>query len=498
MGTGARPGADQRAAGSGTLLPAVWDRLLNLPARFFAGHESGDLALRATGVARVIELFAGSSVASLLIGAAALLNVVALAAVNPRLAVVAVALTAVSPAVTLLALPALWARRRAVTREQGKISSLLFLLIGGVTRLRVAGAERRAFAHWAELYRRQLALSLRFQGLSDRLAVFGDVWPTAVLMAVFATAVALGPGAVGTGEFLAFNLALTQGTAAVIGLGKGFPLLISGFEQFDRFRPVLDAVPEGADTPGEGVTLGGSIRLSNVSFRYDADGPLVLDGVSLHVRPGEFVAVVGPSGSGKSTLFRLLLGFEAPTDGVVAYDGRELFTLDVQEVRRQIGVVMQGAQPFPGDVYSNIVGLNSDLTRADAWEAAELAGLSDDLAAMPMGIHTVVGETGAGLSSGQRQRLMIARALAGRPRVLLFDEATSALDNRSQAVIARSLSTLLQGTTRVAIAHRVSTIIDADRIYVLGEGKIVQSGRYSQLIAEPGPFQELARRQTLA
>ena len=481
-----------------TLLPAVWDRLLNLPARFFVDHESGDLALRAMGVARVIEVLAGTSVASLLIGAAALLNVVVLVAVNPTLALAAVGLTAVVPLITLAALPALWHCQRAITREQGRISSLLFVLLGGVARLRVAGAEKRAFAHWAGLYRRQLDLSIRFQTLSDRLTVVGDVWPLVVLTAVFATAVGLGPGAIGAGEFLAFNLALVQGMSAVIGVGKTLPLLLNGFEQFDRFRPILDAVPEAADVGGEEVVLGGAIRLSNVSFRYDPDGPLVLDDVSLHVRPGEFVAVVGASGSGKSTLFRLLLGFETPTEGVVAYDGRELFTLDAQEVRRQIGVVLQGAQPFPGDVYSNIVGLNSDLSRADAWEAAELAGLADDLAAMPMGIHTIVGENGGGFSSGQRQRLMIARALAGRPRILLFDEATSALDNRSQAFIAHSLNACLTGTTRLVIAHRLSTVVDADRIYVLREGKVVQCGNYSQLIAEPGPFQDLARRQTLA
>ena len=216
------------------------------------------------------------------------------------------------------------------------------------------------------------------------------------------------------------------------------------------------------------------------------------------MRAGEFVAIVGSSGSGKSTILRLLLGFETPTEGVVTYDGRELSTLDVQEVRRQLGVVLQDAQLFPGDIYSNIVGLSSQLTKDDAWEAAKFAGLADDIEQMPMGIHTVITEGGGGLSSGQRQRLIIARALAGRPKVLLLDEATSALDNRTQAIVSRSIHTSLAGTTRVAIAHRLSTVIDADRIYVINEGKVVQSGSYTQLISEIGPFQELARRQTLS
>jgi ABC-type bacteriocin/lantibiotic exporter with double-glycine peptidase domain len=225
---------------------------------------------------------------------------------------------------------------------------------------------------------------------------------------------------------------------------------------------------------------------------------LVLDSVNFQVRPGEFVAVVGPSGSGKSTLLRLLLGFETPTEGTVSYDGRDLVMLDVQEVRRQIGVVLQDARLRPGDIYSNIVGLSTQLTRDDAWYAAELAGLADDIEQMPMGIHTIVSEGGSGLSSGQRQRLIIARALAGRPKILLLDEATSALDNRTQAHVSQSIHAQLRGTTRVAIAHRLSTVIDADRIYVLSGGMIVQSGRYAQLIAEPGPFQDLARRQMLA
>ena len=339
--------------------------------------------------------------------------------------------------------------------------------------------------------------SLRFQTISGRLVLFGDVWPIAVLMATLASAV-FGSAFLSVGEFLAFNSSLMLGVAAVVGLGKGAISLIDGLRECERFAPILAAAPEVNEVCGELVRLGGAIRLDNVSFRYTPEGPLILDSVNFQVRPGEFVAVVGPSGSGKSTLLRLLLGFETPTEGSVSYDGRELATLDIQEVRRQIGVVLQDARLRPGDIYSNIVGLSTHLTRDDAWDAAELAGLADDIEQMPMGIHTVVSEGGSGLSSGQRQRLIIARALAGRPKILFFDEATSALDNRTQAHVSHSIHAQLRGTTRVAIAHRLSTVIDADRIYVLSGGKIVQSGRYSQLIAEPGPFQDLARRQMLA
>jgi ATP-binding cassette subfamily C protein len=480
-----------------SLLPAVWDRLLNLPTRFFGGEEAGDLASRAMGLSRVIEVLASTTVASLLVGVFSLLNLAVLFVIDWRLALAAAGLVALAPLPALATLPALWRCQRSISRIQGRISGLLLALLGGIARLRVAGAERRAFARWAGHYREQLALMVRFQTLSDRLIIFGDVWPLVILMAVFAAVVGLDTG-VTAGEFLAFNLALTQGVAAVIGLSRGLLPLLNGLEQYERFQPILEASPEATGAKGGPVALGGAIRLTNVSFRYDADGPLVLDSVNLQVRPGEFVAVVGPSGSGKSTLLRLLLGFETPADGVIAYDGQELATLDVHEVRRQLGVVLQDAQPFPGDVFSNIVGLSSGMTRDDAWEAAGLAGLADDIEQMPMGMHTLIGEGGGGLSSGQRQRLLIARALAGRPKILLLDEATSAMDNRTQAVVSRNIHDRLRGVSRLAIAHRLSTVVDADRIYVLSEGKVVQSGRYSQLIREPGPFRDLAHRQALS
>ena len=480
------------------LLPAVWDRLFKLPTRFFGEQEAGDLALRAMGMLRVIEVLASTSAASLLVAIFSLSNVLVLFVLNWRLALIAVGLILVAPLVSLALFPILWNTLHATARSQGKISGLLLSMLGGVARLRVAGAERRAFALWAENYRRQLALMIRYQSLSDALILFGDVWPMVVLMVVFATVIGMGPQSMTTGDFLAFNLAMGQMMMALIGLTRiGLPLL-DGLEQYARFRPILEATPEVTDVTGEPVTLAGAIRLSNVSFRYTPDGPLILDAINIQARPGEFIAIVGQSGSGKSTILRLLLGFETPSEGVVSYDGRELSTLDVHEVRGQLGVVLQDSQLFPGDLYSNIVGLASDLTKADAMKAAKFAGLADDIEQMPMGIHTVITEGGAGLSSGQRQRLIIARALVSRPRILLLDEATSALDNRTQAIVSRSIHKGLAGTTRVAIAHRLSTVVDADRIYVLSGGKIVQSGSYLQLMNEPGPFQDFARRQMLA
>jgi ABC-type bacteriocin/lantibiotic exporter with double-glycine peptidase domain len=214
--------------------------------------------------------------------------------------------------------------------------------------------------------------------------------------------------------------------------------------------------------------------------------------VSLHIEPGEFIALVGPSGSGKSTLFRLLLGFETPEAGAIYFDGQDLTTLDIQEVRRQMGVVLQNGRLLTGTILENIIG-SSLLTIAEAQEAARMSGLDEDIKRMPMGLHTLVTEGGGTLSGGQRQRLLIARAVVTKPRILFFDEATSALDNRTQAIVSESLERLQ--ATRVVIAHRLSTIINADRIFVMEGGRLVQTGTYQELIDRPGPFLELAKRQ---
>jgi ATP-binding cassette subfamily C protein len=261
---------------------------------------------------------------------------------------------------------------------------------------------------------------------------------------------------------------------------------------YERARPILTSPVESLGHGEARVSLKGSIELSHVSFRYQPDAPLILDDVSLRFAPGEFVAIVGPSGSGKSTLLRMLLGFDAPSEGGVFFDGQALSGMDVRAVRRQIGVVLQHSRLMAGDIYTNIVG-SSGLSVEDAWRAARAAAFDKDIEAMPMGMHTVLSQGGGTLSGGQRQRLLIARALAARPKIVFFDEATSALDNRTQAQVSESLEGLR--VTRVVIAHRLSTIQHADRIVVLERGRVVQMGRFSALMREGGAFAALARRQ---
>src|SRR5690606_3681791 len=295
-----------------------------------------------------------------------------------------------------------------------------------------------------------------------------------------------------TGEFIAFNAAYGLFLAAMQALGDASLNLLRVVPIYERFKPILEAKPEVDSTKAFPGKLEGTIELSRVSFRYDSDGPWIIRDVSLKINPGEFVAFVGSSGGGKSTLMRLMLGFETPTTGTVLYDGQDLSSLDIRMVRQQLGVVLQASRVMPTEIYRNIVGVSSR-TLEEAWEAAEKAGLAEDIRAMPMGMHTYVSEGGGTLSGGQRQRLMIARAIVNKPKIIFLDEATSALDNRAQAIVTESMDRM--DATRIVIAHRLSTIVNADRIYYLHGGQIAESGTYEELMQKDGLFAQLARRQ---
>ena len=261
------------------------------------------------------------------------------------------------------------------------------------------------------------------------------------------------------------------------------------------FLTILQAVPEY----GEGKTmvseLTGRIELNHVTFRYEEDSPPVLDDLSLTIEPGEYVGVVGRSGCGKSSLVKVLLGFETPSKGAVYYDGKDIARLDLKSLRQKIGTVMQNGKLFMGSIYENISISAPSLTMQGAWDAAEMAGLADDIREMPMGMMTIIGEGQGGISGGQKQRIMIARAVAGKPRILMFDEATSALDNHTQKKVTEALDALK--CTRIVIAHRLSTIRHCDRILVLDQGRIIEDGTYEELIEKNGFFADLVSRQRL-
>lgn len=469
---------------------AVWDRLMNLPTPFFRDYTAGDLSNRAMGINLIRRTVSGTVISAVLSTVFSIFNFILLFVFDSGLALAATVLILISFFVSVLSGYLQMRHRRKLAAIQGYISGMVLQFITGISKLRVAGVEGRAFAHWAQHFSEQRKLAFRAGNLADLLTVFNTSYPIIATMVIFALAVSARD--VSTGIFLAFYAAFTQFLIAGLELSTALISVLDIVPTYERVKPILAALPEVDETKSDPDELTGEIEVSRVSFRYKEDGPLILGDVSFHVAPGDFVALVGPSGSGKSTLFRLLLGFEKPESGAIFYGGQDLSGLDIRAVRQQLGVVLQNSQLMTGDIFDNIVGV-APLTMDDAWEAARMAGLEHDIRNMPMGMHTVISEGGSTFSGGQRQRLLIARAIAKRPRILYFDEATSALDNRTQAIVSQSLQNL--DATRIVIAHRLSTIINADKILVMDQGRLVQQGTYEQLIRQKGMFADLARRQ---
>jgi ATP-binding cassette subfamily C protein len=376
----------------------------------------------------------------------------------------------------------------------GRLSAMTFEIFAGIAKLRAAAAEPRAFAQWYVKYNEFRDANRESALLSNREAVALSLLQPAATLVVLALAWRLSASAtLTTGTFVAFHAALFALLGGVHGLVSTALDVVNLKPVWDRARPILDTPPEDAARAGERHDPRGAVRISNLSFAYP-DGPDVLKGIDLEVKPGEFVAIVGASGSGKSTLLRLLLGFDVPATGSIHYDDRDLAVLDLKHLRARLGTVLQGGKLWAGDLLTNIVGTTNAGPEA-AMEAARSAGFAADIEAMPMGLYTVVGEGLSTLSGGQRQRVMLARALVGKPRILLLDEATSALDNVSQATVLEGLARL--EATRIVIAHRLNTVRDADRIVVLDHGRIVQQGTFRQLAEQRGAFSAMLARQVV-
>jgi ATP-binding cassette subfamily C protein len=470
---------------------AVWDRVLNLPVPFFRKYSAGDLALRAGSVAAIRQALSGTTLSTIFSGVFSSTQFFLLFYYSSRLAWLATLLVAVAIAAVLLLGYVMIRKERQLADLQGKLTGIIFQIVGGVSKFRVAGAEKRAFGVWSDHFGDVQKAAFRTGIFRNWFSVFNAVYPSLATMLLFFGVIGLAP-TMSAGAFLAFHSAFSGFIMSMMAMSMSIIFALNVIPLYERAKPILETEPEIGEEKEDPGELTGAIEVSHVDFRYDDDGDFVLKDVSIRVNPGEFVAIVGPSGSGKSTLLRLLLGFERPTFGAVYYDNHNLEDLDIQEVRSQLGVVLQGGQVLSGDIFTNIIG-SSNLTMEDAWEAARMAGLEEDIKSMPMGMFTMVDDGARTLSGGQRQRLLIARALVHKPKIIFFDEATSALDNQTQKVVSDSIERLK--ATRVVIAHRLSTIMNADRIYVMENGRIVEEGTFRELMDRGGVFYDLAKRQ---
>ena len=471
---------------------ATFARLMMLPASFFREYSSGDLASRVSQVTMLTQqmtsLFLGSGLSWVL----SLVYLGQIAVYASGLMVPALLVVFVQAAFTLVATQVAARYERSTMESSAKLSGTVTALLGGIQKIKLAGAEDRAFAKWAHGYADYARNAYNRPVLVRAMTAVGGLIGVVGGIVIYYYA---GVSDMSVADYMSFNVAYGQMSGAIMALVGVASQVAQIGPMLEMVAPILEAEPEVAsDKPSVG-TLTGGIEVSGVSFSYAEGSPEVLRNLSFKVRPGEYVALVGKSGCGKSTILRLLLGFEKPSRGTIFYGPHDVSKVDLRSLRSSIGVVMQDGRLFMGDLASNITIANPTATLDDAWEAAELAGIADDIRKMPMGMQTLVTEGGGGISGGQRQRIMIARAICGNRRILMFDEATSALDNVAQRHVSDSLEGLR--CTRIVIAHRLSTVRHCDRILVVDEGHIAEEGTYDELIERGGLFAELVARQRL-
>lgn len=472
---------------------ATMMRVLSLPADFFRNYSAGELSSRAGRMNSLCDMLVSTVFSTGLTSVFSLVYITQIFAFTPSLAVPALVTIVVTVMFTLISSLAQTGISQKQMELAGKEDGMTYALISGVQKIRLSGVEKRAFARWGNLYAEEASLLydppvfLKINSvINTGISLFGTI--VLYYIAIQSN--------VSVADYYTFDTAYGMVSGAFSSLA-GIALTIAQIRPaLEMVRPIFNAVPEISENKQVLERISGEIELNNVSFRYTENMPFVLDDLSLKIHPGEYVAIVGKTGCGKSTLIRLLLGFEKPQKGAIYYDEKDLERIDLKSLRRKIGVVMQNGKLFQGEIYSNIVISAPWLTQEDAWEAAELAGIAEDIRKMPMGMNTVISEGAGGISGGQKQRLMIARAIAPKPEILLFDEATSALDNLTQKQVSEALDHL--HCTRIVIAHRLSTIQNCDRILVLDHGKIIEDGTYEELIEKKGFFAELVARQTLS
>jgi len=472
---------------------AVYARVLLLPTSFFKDYSAGNLATRINNIWRMINAMVSGILGG---GLTLVLSVIYFEQIiyyAPDLLPIAVLIIAAQVLVIALILRQLFKREVEVVEANTKASGTVTTLLSGIQKIKLAGAEDRAFAKWAGRFSEYAKAAFnrpKYLYCMDAFVVLIGMLGT---LGIYLKAMNAGYS---TADFMAFNTAFGQINAAIVLFTGMIASMVRAYPKFGHLSPILRAAPECDDDKPSVKDVDGSIRVNGVSFRYSEDMPWILDNVSFSIRPGEYVAIVGRSGCGKSTLMRLLLGFEKPNAGNIMYGEYDLSCVNLRSIRQNgISMVMQDAKLLKGDIFENITLANPNATLEDAWEAAEIAGVAKDIREMPMGMNTLVSERGGGVSGGQRQRLIIARAVCSGRRIMILDEATSALDNITQQAVTESLDKL--NCTRIAIAHRLSTVQHCDRILVLDRGKICEEGTYEELIEKNGVFAELVKKQRL-
>ena len=471
---------------------AVYWRIFQLPESFFRSYDSGDLAQRlgqaGSSAAQVVSQITGAGFGMVF----SLFYLWRMIKYSGKLTVWALIMSLV------FALLSYFLETRSLRYEtlqadtSGKAVAKLYQYLGGVDKIRMAGAEERAILEYLIPFTQEQKYEIQGKRITAVSEVLSDVSTYLFSMILYFVIIKKNQD-ISVGNFMAFNSAFGTFSSALMQLISGCMTIFRLKPIYTRLKPIFDTQPEDDEQKQIVQSLSGSIELEHVSFGYSPEAGNVLNDISLQIHPGEYVAIVGPSGCGKSTLLKLLLGFETPTQGKIRYDGKSLSGLDAHSLRRNLGVVLQDGKLIAGSIYDNITITCPNPTMKAVNEVIEAVGLKADIDQMPMGVQTVLSESGNTISGGQQQRILIARAIMNKPQVLFFDEATSALDNLTQAKVCQSLDDM--HVTRVVIAHRLSTIQNCDRILVFNNGQIQEEGNFESLMAQKGLFYNMAKRQ---
>ncbi len=478
---------------SNQIQSALWDRLLRLPVSFFRRYSTGNLILRVMSTEQMRALLSGNATRVLFSGTFSLFYILAMSFYAPALTLIAIGVIFLSFLVAAIC-AVIYARyEKQVFEVQGEINAFVVQIISSVGKLRTVGAEKNAFSKWAEQYAKSRKLILASGNVRNVVKAVNYVLPYTLYLLIFGYVI-INDIHYTIGTFLAFNTAFISFYLAMTDLSNTAFKMVPIFPLWKRTQVIVQEPVEEASNKEAPGSLLGEVSLDEVFFRYAENEPLILNKVSLSISPKEFVGIVGPSGSGKSTLLRLLLGFETPHSGGIYFDGKDLSALSIHQVRKQMGVVLQEEGIVAGSILENLI-CGGRYPPEQIQEALTVSGFGEDIESFPMGVHTYLSMGGSTLSGGQKQRLLIARALLPHPKILLLDEATSALDNKNQERVIKSITKL--DVTRVVIAHRLSTVRNADRIYVIEQGEIVQSGTFEALSAQEGLFAKMLKRQNL-
>jgi ABC-type bacteriocin/lantibiotic exporter with double-glycine peptidase domain len=461
--------------------------LFKLPYAFFENRTSGELLYQTNSHSYLRQVLSNRIISLLIDGILLISYAILMISMAETLGIIIVSIGISLFLLLILSTQVTHLVTSKDVTNQAKVQQYLTESIHGIAEMKVMGLEKMFYKEWSKKFSEQIKSSeLRNVWIAILSTIPSTVLFAIPIMVLFIGGFSVMDDTLSIGTIVAFTTLAVSFINPISSIGLAYSELISLKTYTQRIHDVLNSQTEKHSNGKSNMTLTGSIKLNNVSFKYNQYSNNVLENITLEVKPGQSIAIVGSSGSGKSTLAKLLLSLYTPSEGEILFDNINAMELDLMDLKKQLGAVLQETILFNNSIYENITMGNKEVTEEDVIEACRNADILDDILASPLAFNTIVSEAGVNYSGGQRQRLSLARALIKKPSILVLDEATSALDNLSESRIFNSISQL--NCTRIIIAHRLSTIINADKIIVLDNGRLVEEGNHFELMQLQGYY----------